>query len=107
MVAVDFRERVGIHPTDIQAIRKDRINMVAIIRGDSNDNRAAIIDGGFRRGDRASLSCRRRHRVFIDGKLRHDRMTVADIRKDIAVGNFHRFIIHQQATDMPTRGGDN
>ena len=75
--------------------------MVAVGCGDGDNDRAAISHCRVGRGDGATHTRRRNHTVFVDGKLRRNRVVVTDICESVGFRNTYRFVIHRQPRQVP------
>ena len=101
VVARHILEGVGLYRTNITAVDKDGVDVVAVVRGDFDGHRLVIGDGGVGRGDGTAFARRCRHREFVNGKLCRNRVVAAYICKGVGVSDFNDFTVHKQAADMP------
>ena len=107
MVGGNTLKRIGSHRARIRAVNENRINVMAVRSGDLDGNILAVSRYRAGRRDCAALPRRRRHRVFVDGKLRYNRVVLADISKCVGSRNLCLFSIYLQAANVPARFGSN
>ena len=72
-------ERVAAVAARIGTVHKDGINVVAARGRDHNGGRIAVVHNRAGRRHRAALAGRRRHRIFVNGKICRNRMVSTNI----------------------------
>ena len=104
MVGGDIFKSVGFHRAHISAVGKYRVDVVT--SGGIDTDSDILTVGGFRngRGHRAAVTRRRRHTIFVDGKLGGNRVAATHIRKRVGICGFHWFVVHTHLRQMPARG---
>ena len=61
-------EGVAAFCAHIGLIHKDRVDIVAVVCGDYNSERIPMVHDRAGRSYRTAFTCRRCHRVFVNGK---------------------------------------
>ena len=99
-------EYIGTDWTNVLTIHKHRFDIIAVGRGDFDGDRLAVRHHRVGRGDQAALSCRRRHRKFVDGEQRRDGVVVADVLEGIGFRRGQGLAVHNDGREVVTLIGN-